>query len=82
MIQGLLLAGANPTQAAVINALRGVKSYTANGLLPNPIDYATIFGHDPAQTCAWVMQAEKSGFVAVSSKPTCGTDLPGTSTAS
>ncbi len=81
MIQGLLLAGANPTRAAVIKDLRGVKSYTANGLLPNPIDYSTIFGHDPAQTCAWVMKAEKSGFVAVSSKPTCGTDLPGTSTA-
>ena len=82
MIQGLLLAGANPTRAAVIKELRGVKSYTANGLLPNPIDYSTIFGHDTAQTCAWVMQAEKSGFVVASSKPTCGTDLPGTSTAS
>ncbi len=81
MIKGLQLAGPNPTQAAVIKDLRGLKSYNANGLLPNPINYSTIFGHDAAQTCSWVMQAQKTGFVAVSSKPVCGTDLPGTSTA-
>jgi branched-chain amino acid transport system substrate-binding protein len=81
MIKGLQLAGANPTRAAVIKDLRGVKSYDANGLLPNPINYSTIFGHDLPQQCTWVMQAEKTGFVAVSSKPFCGTDLPGTSTA-
>ena len=46
MIKGLQLAGPNPTRAGVITALRGVKSYDADGLLPQPIDYATIFGHD------------------------------------
>ena len=35
--------------------------------------------HSP--TCAWVMQAEKTGFTAISSQPACGTDIPGTSTA-
>jgi branched-chain amino acid transport system substrate-binding protein len=82
MIKGLQMAGPNPTHAAVIKDLRGLKSYNANGLLPNPINYSTIFGHDLPQTCAWVMKAEKTGFVAISSKPTCGTDVPGTSTAS
>jgi branched-chain amino acid transport system substrate-binding protein len=82
MIKGLQLAGANPSRAAVIKDLRGLKSYTANGLLPNPINYSTIFGHDEPQQCTWVMQAEKTGFVAVSSKPFCGTDIPGTTTAS
>ncbi len=82
MIKGLEMAGPNPTHAAVIKDLRGLKSYNANGLLPNPIDYSTIFGHDLPETCSWVMQAEKTGFVAISSKPTCGTDIPGTSTAS
>jgi branched-chain amino acid transport system substrate-binding protein len=81
MIKGLQLAGANPTRAAVIKDLRGLKSYDADGLLPNSINYSTIFGHDLPQQCTWVMQAEKTGFVAVSSKPFCGTDLPGTSTA-
>ena len=35
MIKGLELAGPNPTRAAVIKDLRGLKSYNANGLLPN-----------------------------------------------
>ena len=81
MIKGLELAGANPTQAAVIKDLRGLKSYSVNGLLPASINYSTIFGHDPAKVCAWVMQAKKTGFVAYSPNPVCGTDLPGTSTA-
>jgi branched-chain amino acid transport system substrate-binding protein len=81
MIKGLELAGKNPTRAAVIHDLRGLKSYTANGLLPEPIDYSTIFGHDLPRQCSWVMQAEKNGFVPVSSQPVCGMDIPGTSTA-
>jgi branched-chain amino acid transport system substrate-binding protein len=82
MIKGLQMAGPNPTRAAVIKDLRSLKSYDANGLLPNPINYSTIFGHDEPHQCTWVMQAEKTGFVAVSSKPFCGTDIPGTATAS
>ncbi|HXY27134.1 MAG TPA: ABC transporter substrate-binding protein [Acidimicrobiales bacterium] len=81
MIKGLQLAGPNPTRAAVIKDLRGLKSYNANGLLPQSINYSTIFGHDPAQECAWVVQAQKSGFKVMSSQPFCGTDIPGTSTA-
>jgi ABC-type branched-subunit amino acid transport system substrate-binding protein len=80
MIKGIQMAGRNPTRAAVIKDLRRIKAYNANGLLPNPIDYATIFGHDPARQCVWVLRAHKSGFVPVSTEPICGTDLPGTST--
>ncbi len=82
MIKGLQMAGNNPTRAGVISALRSIKSYNVNGLLPNPIDYATIFGHDLPKTCVWVLQAQKNGFVPVSSQPVCGTDIAGTSTAS
>jgi ABC-type branched-subunit amino acid transport system substrate-binding protein len=82
MIKGLEMAGSNPTQAAVIKDLRGLKSYNVNGLLPGSINYSTIFGHDLPKQCAWVMQAHKSGFTAISSSPYCGTDLPGTQTAS
>ncbi len=81
MIKGLELAGKNPTRATVIEDLRGLKSYTANGVLPEPINYSTIFGHDLPRQCAWVMQAEKKGFVPVSSQPVCGMDIAGTSTA-
>ena len=81
MIKGLQMAGGNPTRAKVIRSLRSIKSYTANGLLPNPIDYTSIFGHDPAKTCVWVLKAQQGGFVPVSSQPVCGSDIPGTSTA-
>jgi branched-chain amino acid transport system substrate-binding protein len=80
MIKGLQMAGPNPTHAGVIRALRSITSYDANGLLPNPIDYATTFGHDPPQQCVWVLRAHTDGFVPTSSKTICGTDIPGTST--
>jgi branched-chain amino acid transport system substrate-binding protein len=79
MIKGLQMAGSNPTRAGVIKALRSIKAYNGNGLLPITIDYSTIFGHDPLN-CAWVVQVHKSGFVPISSKPLCGHDIPGTST--
>jgi branched-chain amino acid transport system substrate-binding protein len=82
MIKGLQMAGANPTRAAVIKDLRGLKSYNAGGLLPVSFNYSTDFGHDPAMTCAWVMKAVSNGFTPLSSQPSCGTDLAGTSTAS
>ena len=80
MIKGLQLAGPNPTHASVIEALRGVKSYNANGLLPITLNYSTDFGHD-SRSCAWMVKVNETGFTAVSSQPFCGTDIPGTSTA-
>jgi branched-chain amino acid transport system substrate-binding protein len=82
MIKGLQLAGNDPTQAHVITALRGIKAYDANGLLPNPLDYATTFGHDPPKQCIWVLKAEENGFVPTQTQPFCGTDISGTSVAS
>jgi ABC-type branched-subunit amino acid transport system substrate-binding protein len=78
LIKGLQRAGANPTRAGVIKALRSLKAYNGNGLLPITINFSTVFGHDLPQ-CAWIMRAEKSGFVPVSAKPFCGTDFIGTS---
>ncbi len=80
MIKGLELAGKNPTQAGVIHALRSLKSYNGNGLLPESIDYSTIFGHDLPKLCGWYMIAEKNGFVPSSTTPVCGKDVPGTTT--
>jgi branched-chain amino acid transport system substrate-binding protein len=81
MIQGLEGAGSNPTHASVIHALRSIKSYNANGLLPQSLDYATNFGHNPPKTCTWVVQATKTGFKMAAPGPLCGTDIPGTATA-
>jgi len=79
MIKGLQMAGPNPTRASVIKKLRSIKAYNGNGLLPITINYSTVFGHDPPN-CAWVMQAQKSGFVPISSAPFCGHDIAGTTT--
>ena len=81
MIQGLLKAGKSPTPAGTIKALRSIKAYNGGGLLPVSINYSTIFGHDLPRSCGWYLQAKKSGFALVSKTPFCGTDLPGTSTA-
>ena len=80
MIKGLELAGKSPTSSGVIHALRSMKSYDGNGLLAQPVNYSTIFGHDLAKQCSWYMVAKKKGFVPTSSTPWCGSDLPGTTT--
>jgi branched-chain amino acid transport system substrate-binding protein len=82
MIKGIQLAGSNPTHASINQALRNLKAYNGNGLLPETINYSTDFGHDLAQSCGWYMIAEKNGFVPASSQPYCGTDIPGTTTVS
>jgi branched-chain amino acid transport system substrate-binding protein len=82
MIKGLEMGGSTPSRSAVIKDLRSLKSYNVNGLLPQTINYSTVFGKDLPKQCTWIMQAEKTGFKAVSAQPYCGTDIPGTSTAS
>jgi ABC-type branched-subunit amino acid transport system substrate-binding protein len=79
MIKGLQLAGTHPTHSGVITALRGIKAYNVNGLIPYPIDYTTIFGHDLPHRCIWVLKAQKNGFTPTQTKPFCGTYLTGTS---
>jgi branched-chain amino acid transport system substrate-binding protein len=81
MIKGIQMAGPNATHAAIIKDMRSIKSYNGNGLLPYDINYSTIFGHD-TQDCVWVFKAEKSGFKLLSSKPQCGSDVPGTASLS
>jgi branched-chain amino acid transport system substrate-binding protein len=80
MIQGIAGAGSNPTRAAVIHSLRGIKAYNGNGILPITINYSTVFGHQSPQ-CVWVFKVGQHNFSLVSSKPTCGQNVPGTSTA-
>ena len=81
MLKGIQAAGSNPTHASVIKALRSITNYNANGLLPYTLNYTNDFGKDPAKSCGWYMIAQKNGFVPSSSQPWCGTDIPGTSTA-
>jgi ABC-type branched-subunit amino acid transport system substrate-binding protein len=81
MIEGIKRAGPSPERADVIKALRRIKSYNGNGILPVTINYSTTFGHQVPQ-CVWLFKAEKSGFVLVQKNDICGTTIPRTSTAS
>jgi branched-chain amino acid transport system substrate-binding protein len=82
LIQGLEHAGANPTLASTIKALRNIKAYNGGGILPISLNYSTVFGHDPKSTCVYVLAARQHGFVPLSKPLWCGSDIPGTSTAS
>jgi branched-chain amino acid transport system substrate-binding protein len=78
MIKGLEVAGKNPTRQSFITNLRKVKGYTANGLLPNPIDLSMKdFGKAPATECSWYAKVKGNTFVPVpaSGKPVCGKTL-------
>jgi branched-chain amino acid transport system substrate-binding protein len=77
MIQGLKLAGSDPTRSKVIKDLRAITSYNANGILPVSIDYATVFGHSASPDCRWFLRAETSGFKLLSPTPECGTWMAG-----
>jgi branched-chain amino acid transport system substrate-binding protein len=81
MIQGLKLAGKNPTSATVIKKLRGITSYNAGGILPESINFSTIFGHNLPKSCGWYMEAEKNGFKATTTAPVCSGYLPNSNTA-
>jgi branched-chain amino acid transport system substrate-binding protein len=77
MIKGIGLAGKNPTPAKVITSLRNVTSYNGNGILATSFDYKTDFGKNPSESCAWYMQAQKTGFRALSDTPACYRYIPG-----
>jgi hypothetical protein len=67
MIKGLELAGPSPTHGTVIKDPGNLKSPTAccrprSGLPPSS-------GSTPLSSAFWVMQAEKNGFAAASTKP-------------
>jgi branched-chain amino acid transport system substrate-binding protein len=78
MIQGLEKAGANPTSASTIKALRS-STYNADGVLPVTLNYAVNFGYNTKETCGWYELAEKTDFKATSDTPTCSTYVPGSS---
>jgi branched-chain amino acid transport system substrate-binding protein len=81
--EGLSVAGQKLTQASFIDNLRQVKSWTADGNEPAPIDFslsasspkATIAG-EGAQGCDYLLTVSGTVFKPVSKTPVCGTLLP------
>jgi branched-chain amino acid transport system substrate-binding protein len=81
--EGLSVAGQNLTRTAMIDNLRQVKNWTADGNEPAPIDFsisafspkATLAG-EGAQNCDYLLTVRGTVFKPLSEKPVCGTVLP------
>jgi hypothetical protein len=71
MIEGLKLAGPNPTRASVISKLRKVKGYTIIGV---PVSFDYLTGHLPLTQCTNFVQLQGSKFVPypADGSPICG----------
>ncbi|MBO0731290.1 MAG: ABC transporter substrate-binding protein [Acidimicrobiaceae bacterium] len=74
MIQGLEMAGKNPTRQSFTSRLRLDTNYTAGGLLPTPVSFAN-FGTKamlPQTNCVYFVQLQGKNFVTVhGGKPLC-----------
>jgi len=77
MITGLEKAGANPTSASTIKALRSITAYNGGGILPVTLDYSTNFGYNTKEECVWNEIAGKTGFTAASATPDCAPYVEG-----
>ena len=79
-IEGLKVAGANPTQQSFISNLRKVTSFNHEGLTC-PVDYA-VFGNTNQQfpgNCIWMVKVEGSQFVSLTgASPIKVVTIPGT----
>lgn len=79
MIEGLKLAGKNPTRQAFISKMRKLTNYNINGILsPNSISF-TGFGtvnQFPQSSCEFIVQLKGKKFViANGGKQVCGTRI-------
>ncbi len=80
LVAGLQAAGSNPTQAGLIRALSGIKSFNAAGLFgSHTLDLSqrtkTIIGVD---NCYWITRLSGSKFDLVPGMdPICGSVIPG-----
>ncbi len=72
-IAGLKAAGANPTRASFLTATRGLKNYTANGLLAAPLQISLAgFGKNPKTLCYFFSKVSGHKFITENNgKPYC-----------
>ena len=70
-LYALQRAGACPTRASIVTAMRSVSGYSAAGLIPQQVQYTpgvTPDGNPP--TCEYFIKVQQSSF-SVPSQPTC-----------
>jgi branched-chain amino acid transport system substrate-binding protein len=85
-VQGLKAAGKNPTPASFINAMQGIRNYTADGLFDG---HSIGFAMDQrgkvvnADNCLFFTQYSGTSFHLVPGEdPLCGSNIPGETIAS
>jgi branched-chain amino acid transport system substrate-binding protein len=77
MIEGLQVAGKNPTRQSFITNLRKVTSWNDNGLLAEPLNFEQTTS--PAKKeCVWDTKLVGKKFVPVSTTPSCTALVAGT----
>ncbi|MCW2524186.1 MAG: transporter substrate-binding protein [Frankiales bacterium] len=74
-VHGLKVAGANPTQASYMKALRGVTDFDVDGLM-DPIK-VNFSNYSPDETCSWIVKLQGKKFVPQPKIPYCGNKLQG-----
>lgn len=72
MIEGLKLAGPNPTQASFESKLRASTTYTMGGTSATPISFNYLTAKFPASQCTTFVVLKQKQFVNATSKPSCG----------
>jgi branched-chain amino acid transport system substrate-binding protein len=76
MIEGLRVAGQNPTRQSFINNLTKVTAWNAEGLIPSTVGF-DHFGTAQQQLCGYFTQVKGNQFVTINGgKPYCGTLIP------
>jgi branched-chain amino acid transport system substrate-binding protein len=76
IVQGLQLAGKNPTREAFMTKLRAVNDFTGDGMEIDPVSFTKSNGTTAAdagpapQSCVWFLQYKGDGYVA-QPKPIC-----------
>lgn len=80
MVEGLQVAGKNPTRQSFITNLRKVTDWTDSGLSAQPINFVH-FGQNPPEQCFTYVQFVNKKFVPFpkDGKPFCGTIIPNSS---
>jgi branched-chain amino acid transport system substrate-binding protein len=81
MIEGLQVAGKNPTRASFISHMLKVTNWTDSGLATGPVSYAH-FGTNPSTQCFSYVKFVGRTYVPFppSGKSFCGKAIPGTQT--
>jgi branched-chain amino acid transport system substrate-binding protein len=76
MIEGLKVAGQNPTRQSFIQNLSKVSAWNAEGLLPTTVGF-DHFGTTQTKVCGYFTKVEGNQFVTINGgKPFCGTEIP------